>query len=216
MTLRTKGKRQNKECHCEGAVGDRGNLKRLSKKGIFKGEKTMKKLLIGLLFFCATFFAVACSDTNEGEKGVKYTVTFRQEGGADKVYEIEEGGSFTEALPALTPKTGYTAAWESVDYTDIRTDLLVQAVYTPNEYVITYESGMPANYERVYGYTIDGATQTVVFDSDVVLRTPTAGELGFLGWKIKDTTDFFTSGKYTVANHITLVAVWDREWSDRV
>ncbi len=181
----------------------------------------MKKLLIGILFLGITLFSVACATPSEDTStssngGTVYTITFRQEGAADVLFEVEEGGSFEEALPVCVQKTGYTAKWENADYTDIGEDMLIMAVYTPNAYVITYESGLTAENESRYGYTIEGNAQSVVFDGQVTLYVPTAGELGFLGWKIKGTKDFFTDGKYEVAENITLVAVWDREWSDRV
>jgi uncharacterized repeat protein (TIGR02543 family) len=74
----------------------------------------------------------------------KYTITFQQEGAEKVVYYVNEGETFTEDLPDLVAKTGYTAVWtingETPDFNNISSDLTVTPKYTAKTYVISFDS----------------------------------------------------------------------------
>ena len=130
-----------------------------------------------------------------------YTVTFVQDGKTVKEIEVKEGGSVAEAdIPELATKTGYAVEWEKVDLSNITADLEVKAVETANTYTITFDMNG--------GDAIDPLT--VTFDSNVTLPKPTRDGYKFNYWldaegKIVD------SGKWTIADNITLKADWQQE-----
>ncbi len=178
----------------------------------------MKKIITLLCAATLCLGGVACKDpadnsTASSGNSVTYTVTFKQEGQEDVLFTVVEGG-VVEA-PDFVPKAGYSFAWDKNNFLDIRADMTVTAIATPNEYTITYQSGL----ENAIGYTIEGDTQEVTFDSEVTLYTPTATDKIFKGWVLEGTQTAFESGKYTVADDITLVGTWEnpvKEWGDRV
>ena len=93
--------------------------------------------------------------------------------------------------------------------------LTVTAVETPNRYTITYVVGNN-------NATIEAETQTVVYDSQVVLYTPqlNSEKIVFKAWKVQGTNEVFGNGVYKVAGDITLVAEWEikdgGEWSEQI
>lgn len=72
-----------------------------------------------------------------------YSITFKQNGVADKVYpNVEEGSAFT-ATPSTEAKVGYTVTWNPSDLAklaNVRENVIVNAVETANTYTITYDA----------------------------------------------------------------------------
>ena len=110
----------------------------------------MKKLLILLLALGLCTTASACvfleTDSSENssntvtsgsatESSIK--VTFRQSGCQDIVKTVKEGETLTD-IPSPASKTGYTVAWDTLDFSNIFEDITVNAIETANEYTITY------------------------------------------------------------------------------
>ena len=128
-----------------------------------------------------------------------YTVTFKQLGCEDVVVEVKEGEAVAAAdMPAPQQKTGYTVAWEKVDLTNIKANIVVNAVETANEYTITYNAN---------GGEMTTLTQKVTYDSNVTLLSATYEGYTFQGWKMSDGT-VLVSGPWTIASDVTLTAEW--------
>ena len=68
----------------------------------------------------------------------KYTVTFKQEGFADIVKTVKHGQALTD-IPAPQSVEGYNVAWESVDLSNIKGNMTVNAVKTIKEYTVTFK-----------------------------------------------------------------------------
>ena len=132
----------------------------------------------------------------------KFTITFRQNGQTDKVYtDIVEGSTFTD-IPKTADKEGYTVEWEETDLsalTNISSNVIVEAVETANIYTITYDAG---------DGVVTPATQDVEYDSTPTLATPTLDGYTFTGWTYNGNA---VSGKWTIADNVTLVAGWVKD-----
>ena len=165
-------------------------------------------MIVGVLMLLG--FALAC--TACGENKVK--VTFVQNGEEAIVREVEVGGTLTD-IPLPKVKDGYTVVWNRTDFSALEEALTVTAVETPNRYTITYVVGNN-------NATIEAETQTVVYDSQVVLYTPqlNSEKIVFKAWKVQGTNEVFGNGVYKVAGDITLVAEWEikdgGEWSEQI
>ena len=69
-----------------------------------------------------------------------YKITFRAEGSADIVKEVAWGEAITD-IPAIPARVGYDQVaphWEETDLSNVRKDMVVEAVYTANQYTITF------------------------------------------------------------------------------
>ncbi len=129
-----------------------------------------------------------------------YTVTFVQ-GTQSKTVSVKKGETVAESdIPELIEKTGYTAAWDKTDFTNIQGDMTVTAEYTANTYTITY---------NVNGGTLEDNTQEVTYDKDYELYTPTHEKsyMRFDGWFTSEDTKF-ENGTWKKLNGIELTARW--------
>lgn len=162
-------------------------------------KKKLKSLTVALLA-SITFSLVACGQPSKDEIQT-YTVTFSQEGFADMQYKVEAGASLTE-LPPTKVMTGYTVNWEEKDLINIQSNVVVNAIITPNEYQITYLLS-EENGESMVGETV----QTVTYDAEYTLQTPDKYAYSFVGWKSKETL-IPQSGVWKQATDVTLSATW--------
>ncbi len=170
----------------------------------------MKKLLLTVLCLFCLFSAVGCiGKTPDIEQEGYVILTFVQEGEKDKVFQIKEGGDFTQ-IPIPKTKAGYDVVWERTEFFALTQNLTVRAIYTPKKYVITYELGILEETA-----IIETTTQTVTYNTTFTLFTPVdkTESYVFKGWKLKDTEEIFTSGTYKKTENVTLVAQWQSEWS---
>lgn len=133
-----------------------------------------------------------------------YTVSFDANGGSVSINEktIIYGSSYT--LPTPT-KTGYEFnGWYngnskvSSSTWNIANNVTLVAEWTAKSFTITYKPN---------GGSISSLTQSVSYNSDYTLRTPTRTGYTFKGWKNGNSD--FTSGKWTLTSNVTLVAQWD-------
>ena len=139
------------------------------------------------------------SSTVETPEEKTYTVTFKQIGCEDVVVEVKEGGSVAAAdMPAPQQKTGYTVTWETVDLSNVKSNIVVNAVEKANEYTITYNAN---------GGEMSAQTQKVTYDSNVTLLEATYEGYTFQGWKMEDGT-VLVNGPWTIASNITVTAEW--------
>lgn len=136
-----------------------------------------------------------------------YRITFQQEGAEDVVYYVNEGESFTQPLPVLVAKTGYTAVWSvngsAPDFTNISSNLYVTPKYTAKTYTVSFDSngGSAVTDTRVvtYGEAYDF--------SDIEV---TKAGLSFVnGWYYAD-RNVLTTGIWEIDGDdaITLTAKW--------
>jgi len=73
----------------------------------------------------------------------KYTVTFKVDGAVYKEVIVAHGGAVAE-IPAIPTKTGYTQVapyWDVNDFSNITSNKTVNAVYTINQYTVTFKNG---------------------------------------------------------------------------
>ena len=155
-------------------------------------------LLVGSMFAVA---GCTIGGSGGGDSTQYYTVKFVQEGCANIEYTIKAGDSLPN-VPNPQPKVGYTVTWESFDSTNITQDVTIEAVATPNDYLITYQLATDD------GETMEGAlTQTVTYDAAYELATPAKANYNFLGWA-SDSTVLAQSGVWKIAEDVTLSAVW--------
>ncbi len=67
--------------------------------------------------------------------GFSHTVTFRAEGLDIVILVVEDGGSIPSSdIPAVPPRVGYSGAWDVTEFYDIRSDLIVNAIYWENQH----------------------------------------------------------------------------------
>lgn len=166
----------------------------------------MKKLTAICLTLCACAL-VACDNIVNDEK---IQVTFIQADGTQIVKTVQKGEALTD-IPTPMSKTGYTASWEEIDFFNLTEDKTVNVVLTAKEYIITYDAGRT-------DATVAKKTQTVTYDTAVTLATATCTDRNqrFLGWDIQGTVEEECLTKfdvYNVAENITLVAIWEKEFS---
>ncbi|MBE5741789.1 MAG: hypothetical protein E7360_00505 [Clostridiales bacterium] len=162
----------------------------------------MKKLLLALvLVLCSCFSLAACSFGSGANEDETYTITFRQNGYEDVVKTVKSGEDLLENdIPNTQEKVGYTVTWEDVDLTNVKSNLVVNAVENPNTYTITYDANEG---------TVTPETQEVTYDSDVTLATPERAEYDFTGWYYEEKA--VNNGKWTIADNVTLVAGWVKQ-----
>ena len=130
-----------------------------------------------------------------------YTATFKADGvtvGEVKFHLLTE--SLDE--PGIPDKIGYTGAWESYYITN--SDIVVNAIYTPITYKITYNvNNSYATHENPKNYTIE----TETFE----ISAPISEGDTFLGWYLdaEFTTAAPTSIEKGTHGDITLYGNWD-------
>ena len=151
-------------------------------------------LSLGSIALGGTLLLVTgCTKTPE-----QYTVVFRQDGQADIIFTVEEGSDIVD-LPTPKAITGYTVNWDRTKIENVTENIVVNAVATANEYTITYTAED--------GVTLDAYTQTVTYDAQYELKTPTQDGYSFDGW-YNGTTLVAQSGVWNIASDVTLTALW--------
>ena len=186
-----------------------------------KRDKTMKKRVVllvtalcGLMAFSSCSFLTPPGGQNSSDVGTippnssqaaRYTVTFKQDGQADVVREVNAGEAVTD-VPTPAGKVGYTVTWDvDGDLTNVTEDLIVTAVATANKYQITYDVNG--------GDALTANTQEVTFDAVTTLVTPTYDGYTFTGWvyeKDGATLPVVSETAWKIAEDVTLVAQWTK------
>ena len=155
-------------------------------------------------FICMCAVAVLLVGLVACQSNGTVKVTFVQEGQEDIVLSVERGGNI-ENVPDPAPVKGYTVEWNIKKFTNVKNNLKITAVKTPNVYTVTLDE--TGNGENLT--TID-----VTFDTVLNLPIPQKDHYVFKGWRIKDTDEYVRSGKYTIDSSITLVAEFSIDDND--
>ena len=173
----------------------------------------MKKRLFALLFCLISCFAVcftACK--NEPEK-TTYTVTFRQDGHADIVKELNIGETLAD-IPVPVAQDGYQIVWDRVDFGGLSDDIVVTAVYTPNEYRVYFhlnrdDALLPQGANVTYDETKYMYYTAIKYNAEVQVFTPTSQYASFVKWENVETGEVYGGGKYLLTEDLYVRAVWD-------
>ncbi|MBO5363079.1 MAG: InlB B-repeat-containing protein [Clostridia bacterium] len=168
-----------------------------------KSFKSIAFTLLAGVMLCS----VACGQPSTPET-TKYTVTFTQDGFADVSYTVEKGDSIAEKdVPTPKAVKGYTVVWEEVSLQDIQSNIIVEAVATPNDYTVTYL----LNDEL--GETLDVlTTQTITYDSAYELATPVRYGYSFTGWLNGETMIAQSGDAWNIDENLTLSAKWSENF----
>ena len=129
-----------------------------------------------------------------------YTVSFIQDGVPAITIATTDGGSLQAGdIPDPQPKTGYTVTWEEKDLTNIKSNITVHAIATPNTYTITYDAGEG---------TASAKTQTVTYDkAPESFATATREGYNFVCWKY-DGKAVQPTELWKIDGNVTFVAEW--------
>ena len=106
-------------------------------------EMKGKKLIILL-----TLFALLCVLLVGCAKDSAVTIRFYVDGELFDTYRVEKGGSLDD-VPEVPEKSGYKGAWSVTNFDEITESLQVYAVYTPNEYTISFYVDDKLTFTRV-------------------------------------------------------------------
>ena len=141
------------------------------------------------------------SPTESPDEKDYVTVTFRQAGQSDVVKKVEKGTALTD-IPTPAPVKGYTVKWDKESFNAIGENTVVNAVATANTYTITFDYG-DSGFEGP-------ATMTVTYDEEFELpvNKSTSVILKGVTFKIADTNEELTAGKYTIDKDITVKIVY--------
>ncbi len=132
-------------------------------------------------------------------------ITFEHLDGTTVDFTLKNGEQFdVNNVPAVQTKEGYDTRWSVEDFSNISENTTVTTIATAKTYTITYvlKSG-----ESIEGET----TQTVTFDADYTLKTPTKGEAQFAYWGTADGAWVKQTGKWTIAEDVELHAEWSSD-----
>lgn len=113
---------------------------------------------------------------------------------------------FTELtdIPSVPEKIGYTGVWNVTNFTNVSSDMRVDAVYTANTYTIIFDYNGAESGN-------DTESKTVSYNSPIgSLPTPTKDGYIFSGWYLSN-VQYTASTDYQIANNITLKAMWTME-----
>ncbi|MDD4316566.1 MAG: leucine-rich repeat protein, partial [Clostridia bacterium] len=125
---------------------------------------------------------------------IDITVVFRTEGG-DIERRLKFGASITD-IPPVPTRDGYDGIWDVVDFGKVeQTDLIVQPVYTPIVYVITFVTGGEPLEEM-----------SVSFGSELSLPGGVKTGNSFHGWYTGETLSQLFSQQTMPARDLTLWA----------
>ena len=156
----------------------------------------MKKISVLSLFL--VIVAIACFGAcGEKKEKVYYNVTFVREGLPNEVKRVEKGSALTD-VPEPEAKTGYTASWDRTDFTNVTSNITVNAVYTANTYKVTYDAD---------GGTVERQMDEFVFDSEYFLPVPAKDGFAFVSWN-NGNEAIAAQGIWKIAENVTLKAVW--------
>ena len=135
-----------------------------------------------------------------------FVVTFVNTDGNSETVKVQNGDALSDVTtPELKQVTGYTVAWNVVDFSTITSETTITAVKTAKTYTITYKSAE--------GVTLPSEV-TVTYGEEYNLGTPTNSDRGlyFAGWKNAETGEKVkTSGVWKVDDEdltVTLEAIW--------
>ena len=133
----------------------------------------------------------------------EYTVTFKDGDTVLDTQTVTSGGAAT--APTIPEKTGYTFTRWDKDFSNVTSDLTVNAVWEPNAYTVTLNTngGTIAEGENVTSYT---------YGVGVTLPTPTKEGYIFAGWYI--TEDLTGDAIHTIGTEATGNKEYFAKWEE--
>ncbi len=162
----------------------------------------MKRFLFSLFAaVCAVALFAGCAEKTppspEPDETVK--ITFVQAGQEDVTRELKKGETLTD-IPAPTPRTGYTVAWDRSDFSALTEDITVTAVETANRYTVSLDAG---------DGTVEPDSVQVTYDASYTLPTPTPANdsYTFTAW-MRGETAVASTGTWKIAENVSLTAAW--------
>lgn len=136
-----------------------------------------------------------------------FTITFVQNGQEPIVKTVNAGETLTD-IPEAVSKVGYTVAWEEADFSNITSNMTINAVETPLTFSILFNAngGLMAS------------NQTVSYDEDVVVADATRSGYTFKGWFIVDsegnkTSEQYFGGVWNRLENLSVIAEWEEDFS---
>ena len=140
-----------------------------------------------------------------------YTVSFNAEEIGEVLGKKVLWGSVLTEPDLDVERTGYTfEGWyvgdEKWDFANdnVTQNITLTPKWTANTYTISYDlNGGDTNVEQ---------TQTVQFDTDVTLMTPTRDGYRFMGWYDEEDT-LISNGKWQIASNVNVTAKWERTYT---
>lgn len=82
---------------------------------------------------------------------ISFTVTFKADNSNDIIRSVSYGQTLTD-IPAVPAKTGYIGNWDKESFTGIKSNITVNAVYTPMVYTITFKIEGMNDIQRTVTY----------------------------------------------------------------
>ena len=138
---------------------------------------------------------------NSGDAETQWVkVTFQQSGQVDIVKTLKKGETLTD-IPTPASKTGYTVAWEPIDFTNITADVTVNAIETAKTYKLVFDAN---------GGSLTQTTITVTYGQAYNLMTPAHDTKLFAGWMYNG-TDVSLIGTWEIdadTAEVVLTAKW--------
>ncbi len=133
-----------------------------------------------------------------------HTVTFKQDGQADKVIQVAHLANGNDKIPETIPETGYDITWVDCDLSCVKTDLTIYSQKELIPYTITYVND---------GTEVENPEEYTVESNRIVFNTPTNSKgLTFAGWyttpDYKYGTEITSIETGTRTGNLTLYAQW--------
>ena len=175
-------------------------------KNMWKISAILSLIVIMLLTFVACgngdgVDSEAGSDSNAGVNATTYTVTFIHSDGSEEIVTVNK---YDDAIaPAVKPIEGYSVEWESVDLTDVSSNMTVKSVVKLIDYSITYvDAGTVSNNPS--SYNVETATFSLADAEKTGFK--------FLGWYLdSEFTNKVDAIQGGTCGDLTLYANWQIE-----
>ena len=174
----------------------------------------MKKIVALLLVALLPVFALM--GCNKEQDITNYTITFVQEGQTNIVKRVKKGQDLTD-IPTPVTVVGHDVVWDVTDFSDIKSNITVNAVATPKTFYIHYTI---AEVSQDKGIVLEKTSQAVVYGASFTLISASYVQDGvtysLVAWLNDD--EIFTAGVWTYQEDVTLVTggfrpTTDQEWS---
>ena len=163
-------------------------------------DKTKIKKVVPLVCVAVVLLIILCVAAVIGFSSKTCTVTFRQEGKPDIVCTVPRGESLKD-VPEIEQIPGYTITWSVDDFSCVKKNMVVEAVKTPNQYTIFYDTGKEEAQ-------IDITAQKVTYGTSFTLPHPTCEGYTFSRWVIAYSSTEVKDGVYDFVSDLPLRAVW--------
>jgi len=158
----------------------------------------------GSLIFVRTYIALAKEDAKDDNQKETHLITFVANNKVVATRVVEHGGTLTD-IPEIPAKIGYTQTapeWSVTDFRNIREDMTVHAIYTPDVYTITFviDGKTVKTMEVGYMDTVEGTAFPAIPEKEGYTDTPAKWDVS----AVRDVTANVTVTAIYTANCYTL------------